>query len=57
MFFYCVFLISSIPGLTLPLVSDSFVLQTDASHLDLGAALSIIRDDDELPTAYWSRKL
>ena len=42
----------SIPSLTLPLPSDSFVLQTDASQIGLGAVLSFQRGDEELPVAF-----
>ena len=47
----------SIPSLTLPLPSDQFVLQTDASGVGLGAVLSVQRDGEELPVAFYSRKL
>ena len=47
----------SIPSLTLPLPSDQFVLQTDASGVGLGAVLSVQRDGEELPAAFYSRKL
>ena len=46
-----------IPSLTLPLSSDQFVLQTDASGVGLGAVLSVQRDGEELPVAFYSRKL
>ena len=46
-----------IPSLTLPVSGDQFVLQTDASGVGLGAVLSVQRDDEELPVAFYSRKL
>ena len=46
-----------IPSLTLPLPSDQFVLQTDASGVGLGAVLSVQREGQELPVAFYSRKL
>ena len=46
-----------IPSLTLPLPSDQFVLQTDASGVGLGAVLSVQREGQEFPVAFYSRKL
>ena len=46
-----------VPSLTLPTVQDNFLLQTDASGLGIGAVLSVVRQDVELPVAYYSRKL
>ena len=47
----------SIPSLTLPTPQDVFVLQTDASQTGIGAVLNVIRKDEELPIAFYSRKL
>ena len=47
----------NMPSLTLPLPSDSYLLQTDASGVGLGAVLSVCRGDQELPVAFHSRKL
>ena len=47
----------SMPLLTLPVSSDSFILQTDASGVGLGAVLSVRRGEEELPVAFHSRKL
>ena len=46
-----------LPSLTLPVPKDNFLLQTDASAVGLGAVLSVIRGDEELPVAFFSRKL
>ena len=46
-----------VPSLTLPVPTDNFLLQTDASGVGLGAVLSVIRDDVELPVAFFSKKL
>ena len=43
--------------LTLPNESDQFVLYTDASGVGVGAMLSVVRGEQELPVGYFSRKL
>ena len=47
----------SIPSLTLAGPNDIFLLQTDASGVGVGAVLSVIREQLELPVAFFSRKL
>jgi len=42
---------------TIPLASDCYGLQTDASDLGIGAVLSVVRENDELSVAYFSRQL
>ena len=46
-----------LPSLTLPVPSDQFLLQTDASGVGLGAVLSVVRGEEELPVAFFSKKL
>ena len=46
-----------VPSLTLPVPTDEFLLQTDASGVGLGAVLSVVRDEVELPVAFFSKKL
>ena len=43
--------------LTIPNVSDSFRLHTDASGAGLGAVLSVVRSEEELPVAFFSKQL
>ena len=45
------------PVLTLPTDKDNFILQTDASGVGIGAVLSVQREGEELPVAFFSRKL
>ena len=47
----------SIPSITLSKPTDKFLLQTDASGVGLGAVLSVMREKEELPVAFWSKKL
>ena len=56
-FIYLKDCLCSLPSLTLPVVQDVFLLQTDASGVGLGAVLSVVREGVELPVAYFSRKL
>ena len=43
--------------LLLPSLSDSFLLQTDASGKGIAAVLSVCRDGEEMPIAFYSKKL
>ena len=43
--------------LIIPAISDTYRLHTDASGLGVGAVLSVIRQDKELPVAYYFRQL
>ncbi len=43
--------------LTLPRSGDKLILHTDASMLGLGAVLSVERKGEELPVAYFSKRL
>ena len=49
--------LSHIPSLTIPTQEDSFLLQTDASTVGIGAVLSVRRNNEEKPVAFYSRKL
>ena len=56
-FLYLKSVLCSVPTLTLPVISDSFILQTDASGVGLGAVLSVLREEVEYPVAFFSKKL
>ena len=43
--------------LIIPNVTDSFRLHTDASGAGLGAVLSVVRSEEELPVAFFSKQL
>ena len=43
--------------LCIPVLSDMFVLETDASSRGVGAVLSVDRDGEVLPVAFFSRQL
>ena len=43
--------------LFIPHLSDKLLLQTDASSKGIGAVLSVVRDGQELPVGYFSKKL
>jgi hypothetical protein len=49
--------LSDVSLLFIPNVFDAFVLQTDASSKGVGAVLSVIRNGEELPVGYYSKKL
>ena len=42
--------------LLLPSISDSFLLQTDASGKGIAAVLSVCRDGEEMAIAFYSKK-
>ena len=44
-------------SLTIPLLKDSYRLQMDASGTGIGAVLSVVRNDEEFPVAFYSRQL
>ena len=48
---------SDVCVLHIPVFSDVFVLQTDASLHGVSGVLSVIRDGMELPVGFWSRQL
>ena len=43
--------------LTIPVYSDVFSLHTDASGAGLGATLNVVRQNDELPVAFYGKQL
>ena len=49
--------LSSVSVLTIPRRDDVFRLDTDASDVGIGAVLSVRRDGEDIPVAYYSKKL
>ena len=47
--------LSHIASLTIPTQEESFLLQTDTSTVSIGAVLSVHRDNEEKPVAFYSR--
>ncbi len=43
--------------LCVPCVSDVFVLESDASSTGIGAVLSVVRNEEKLPVAFFSKQL
>ncbi len=43
--------------LIIPTADDQFVISSDASSWGIGGILSVVRIEEELPVAYFSRKL
>ncbi len=43
--------------LCVPCVSDVFVLESDASSTGVGAVLSVVRNEEKLPVAFFSKQL
>lgn len=51
------FILCDVSMLHVPLQDDIFNLETDASGLGLGAVLNVVREEQSLPVAYFSRQL
>lgn len=49
--------LSSCCLLHVPVCADSFMLHTDASGMGIGGVLSVCREENELPVAFFSRQL
>ncbi len=43
--------------LTVPCLSDVFQLHTDASRIDIGSVLNVVRDGAEYPVSFYSHQL
>ena len=50
-------IIVSLPLLTLPTHSDNILLHKDISANGVGAVLAAFKEEEELPTAFYSNKL
>ena len=56
-FVYLTNVLSSEHTLTMPREHDQLLVQADASMERIGAVLSVIRDNEESPVAYYSKQL
>ena len=56
-FVYLCNVLSDVSVLFIPHMSDKFLLQTDASTKGIGAVFSVVRDGEEFPVGYYSKKL
>ena len=49
--------ICDICHLTIPMPEDTYIVYTDASYIGIGGVLSVSREGQELPVAFFSRQL
>ena len=56
-FCYLCHTISQVSSLTIPTPNDTFILQTDASTKVIAGILNVVREGEELPVGFYSRKL
>ena len=56
-FYYLCHTLSQVSSLTIPIPTDTFTLQTDASTKGIAGILNVVREGEELPVGFYSRKL
>ena len=56
-FYYRWHTLSQASSLTIPTPKDTFILQTDASTEGIAGILNVVREGEELPVGFYSRKL
>ena len=56
-FYYLCHTLSQVSSLTIPTPTDTFILQTDASTKGIAGILNVVREGEELPVGFYSRKL
>ena len=56
-FYYLCHTLSQVSSLTIPTPTDTFILQTDASTKRIAGVLNVVREGEELPVGFYSRKL
>ena len=56
-FYYLSHTLSQVSSFTIPTPTDTFILQTDASTKGIAGVLNVVREGEELPVGFYSRKL
>ena len=56
-FYYLCHTLSQVSSLTIPTPKDTFILQTDTSTKGIAGILNVVREGEELPVGFYSRKL
>ena len=56
-FYYLCHTLSQVSSLTIPTSTDTFILQTDTSTKGIAGVLNVVREGEELPVGFYSRKL
>ena len=56
-FYYLCHTLSQVSSLTIPTSKDTFILQTDTSTKGIAGILNVVREVEELPVGFYSRKL
>ena len=56
-FYYVCHTLSQVSSLTIPTPTETFILQTDAITKGIAGILNVVREGEELPVGFYSRKL
>ena len=55
--YYLCHTLSQVSSLTIPIPTDTFIVQTDTSTKGIAGVLNVVREGEELPEGLYSRKL